>query len=145
MMPAGNRNRHMNESCAGATRAIPAIVAHVRARLARQISDSHTGPQGYVPLVTLSAEWEAEFAEALTGPPEDRQLAMAPSKLQAFMQRLRAAFETAAATGETPVLLTSGGIRFHVRAIVERIRPNTPVLAQAEIFPRARIRTVGTI
>jgi flagellar biosynthesis protein FlhA len=32
-----------------------------------------------------------------------------------------------------------------VRAIVERIRPNTAVLAQAEIFPRARIRTVGTI
>ena len=47
--------------------------------------------------------------------------------------------------GEAPVLLTSGGIRFHVRAIVERIRPATPVLAQAEIYPRVRIRTVGTI
>ena len=33
------------------------------------------------------------------------------SKLQAFMQALRTAFDTAAATGETPVLLTSGGIR----------------------------------
>jgi flagellar biosynthesis protein FlhA len=33
----------------------------------------------------------------------------------------------------------------HVRAIVERIRPTTPVLAQAEISPRVRIRTVGTI
>jgi flagellar biosynthesis protein FlhA len=43
------------------------------------------------------------------------------------------------------VLLTSGGIRAHVRAIVERIRPNTAVLAQAEIFPRARIKTVGAI
>jgi flagellar biosynthesis protein FlhA len=32
-----------------------------------------------------------------------------------------------------------------VRAIVERIRPSTAVLAQAEIHPRARIRTVGTI
>jgi flagellar biosynthesis protein FlhA len=28
---------------------------------------------------------------------------------------------------------------------MERIRPSTPVLAQAEIHPRARIRTVGTI
>ena len=50
-----------------------------------------------------------------------------------------------ASAGEAPVLLTSGGIRSHVRAIVERIRPSTPVLAQAEIHPRARIRTVGTI
>ena len=48
-----------------------------------------------------------------------------------------------ARAGEAPVLLTSGGIRSHVRAIVERIRPATPVLAQAEIHPRARIRTVG--
>ena len=35
----------------------------------------------------------AAFAEALAGPAEDRQLAMAPSKLQEFMQRLRDAFE----------------------------------------------------
>ena len=135
----------IQEACGGPTRAIPAIVAHVRTRLARQISDSHTGPNGYIPLITLSPEWEGAFAEALTGPPEERQLAMAPSKLQAFMQGLRTAFDTAAATGEAPVLLTSGGIRLHVRAIVERIRANTPVLAQAEISPRARIRTVGTV
>jgi flagellar biosynthesis protein FlhA len=135
----------IQEACGAPVRVIPAIVAHVRTRLARQISDSQTGPNGYIPLVTLSPEWEGAFAEALTGPPEERQLAMAPSRLQAFMQGLRTAFDTAAATGEAPVLLTSGGIRLHVRAIVERIRPNTPVLAQAEISPRARIRTVGTI
>ncbi|HXA25033.1 MAG TPA: flagellar biosynthesis protein FlhA, partial [Acetobacteraceae bacterium] len=135
----------VQEACGGAGRAIPLIVAHVRARLARQISDSHTGTGGYIPLVTLSPQWEAEFAEALTGPAEDRQLAMAPSRLQEFMERLRNTFDTAGAAGETPVLLTSGGIRSHVRAIVERIRPTTPVLAQAEIHPRARIRTVGTI
>ena len=135
----------IQEACGGTQRAIPAIVAHVRTRLARQISDSHTGQNGYIPLVTLSAEWEAAFADALSGPPEDRQLAMAPSKLQEFMQRLRGAFEAAAAGGDAPVLLTSGGIRSQVRAIVERIRPSTPVLAQGEIFPRARIRTVGSI
>ena len=135
----------IQEACGGATRAIPAIVAHVRGRLARQISDSHTGAGGYIPLITLSPGWETEFAEAVGGPPEDRQLAMAPSKLQDFMQKLRTAFDAAASTGETAVLLTSGGIRGQVRAIVERIRPNTPVLAQAEIHPRARIRTVGTI
>ncbi len=133
------------EACGGHPRPIGAIVAHVRARLARQISDSHTGPAGYIPLVTLSPEWEAAFAESLVGPPDDRQLAMAPSKLSEFMSRLRGAFDSAQAMGEMPVLLSSGGIRAHLRAVVERIRPSTPVLAQAEIFPRARIRTVGTI
>ena len=61
------------------------------------------------------------------------------------MQRLRTSFDNASAAGEHAVLLTSGQVRFHVRAVVERIRPATPVLAQAEIFPRARIRTLGTI
>jgi len=135
----------IQEACGGAACALPAIVAHVRARLARQISDSYTGIGGYLPLVTLSPEWETEFAESLIGPPEDRQLAMAPTRLQEFMQRLRSVFDAAGTAGEAPVLLTSGGIRSHVRAIVERIRPTTPVLAQAEIYPRARIRTVGTI
>jgi flagellar biosynthesis protein FlhA len=135
----------VQEACGGTARAVPTIVAHVRARLARQISDSQTGPGGYIPLVSLSPEWETAFGEALTGAPEDRQLAMAPSRLQELVQKVRATFDTTAAAGETPVLLTSGGIRSHVRAIMERIRPLTPVLAQAEIHPRARIGTVGTI
>jgi flagellar biosynthesis protein FlhA len=133
----------VQEACALNARAIPAIAGHVRSRLARQISDSHVGPQGYIPLITLSPEWEGAFAESLVGPLEDRQLAMAPTRLAEFMQKLRQIFDQNSA--ETPVLLTSAGIRFHVRAIVERIRPATPVLSQAEIFPRARIRTLGTV
>lgn len=135
----------IQEACASGTRAIPAIVGHVRTRLSRQISDSYVAPTGYIPLITLGSNWEAAFSEALVGPPEDRQLAMPPSRLGEFMHALRAAFDAATQAGEMPVLLTSGPIRFHVRAIVERIRPTTPVMAQAEIFPRVRIRTVGTI
>ncbi len=135
----------LHEACAGPSRAIGFLASHVRSRLARQISNSHVGPGGYIPLVTLSPEWEAAFADALVGPPDDRQLAMAPSKLAEFMARLRHAFDAATAANEAAVLLTGGGIRFHVRAIVERIRPATPVLAQAEIFPRVRIRTVGSV
>jgi flagellar biosynthesis protein FlhA len=135
----------IQEACGAPSRAIPAIVAHVRARLARQISDQHTGTSGYIPLVTLSADWEAAFAESLAGPPDERQLAMAPGKLQDFVKRLNEVYERASAGGELPVVLSSGAIRAHVRAIVERVRPGTAVLSQLEIFPRARIRTVGTV
>ena len=135
----------IQEACGGGMRAIQAIAGHVRTRLARQISDSHIGPAGYIPLVTLSPEWEAAFSESLVGPPEDRQLAIPPTQLNEFMQRFRTVFDAVTATGETPVLLCSGTIRAHVRAIVERLRPSTPVLAQAEIYARARIRTLGTV
>ncbi len=135
----------IHEACGGQVRSVATITSHVRVRLARQISDSHVGPGGYIPLITLSADWEAAFAESLVGPPEDRQLAIAPSRLGDFMQRFRMAFDTAASAGEAPVLLCSGVIRSHVRAVVERLRPSTPVLAQGEIFSRARIRTISTI
>jgi flagellar biosynthesis protein FlhA len=135
----------VQEAAAAGARAVPAIVGIVRARLARQITEAARGPQGYVPIIALSPEWEQAFAEALVGPPEERQLAMAPSRLGEFMQRLREAFDGAASSGEAPVLVCSGGIRAHVRAIVERFRPSTVVLAQAEIHPRARIRSVGAI
>lgn len=135
----------IHEAAGGGARSLPILVAHVRTRLARQLCDSYTGPSGYLPLISLSPEWEEGFSQALTGPPEDRQLAIQPARLAEFMQKLRSAFDAASAGGEQPVLLTSGQIRLHVRAVVERMRPATPVLAQNEIYARARIRTVGTI
>ena len=133
----------IHEATAGGGRGIGGIVAHVRIRLARQLSDAHVGSGGYIPLLVLSPEWETSFAESMVGGPDDRHLAMAPSRLQEFTQRLRAMLEAHAA--EQPVVLTSLMVRPQVRAIVERLRPATTVLAQPEIHPRARIRTIGSI
>ena len=99
----------------------------------------------YIPLVTLSAEWELAFAESLGGAPDDRQLSMAPSRLTEFVERLRNAIDNALRGGETPVVLVSQALRPHIHAIVDRVRPSTPVLAQNEIALRARIKTVGTV
>lgn len=135
----------IHEACSMQVRAVPAIAAHVRTRLARQLTDAHVGVRGYVPLVVIGPEWEAELNEALVGPPEARHLSLPPSRLSEFMNRITQVFETVTAEGESPVLLTSASLRAHIRAIIERMRPTTPVLAQTEIFPRARIRTVGAI
>ena len=135
----------MQEAVAGGARSLGPMLATVRARLARQLSDAARGPQGYIPIVALAPEWEQDFAEALVGPGEEKQLAMQPSRLSAFMAALRAAFDAASAQGEPAVLVCSGGIRAHVRAVVERFRPATTVLAHTEIHARARIRTVGTV
>ncbi|MFT5440050.1 MAG: flagellar biosynthesis protein FlhA, partial [Alphaproteobacteria bacterium] len=60
----------------------PTIVTeHVRTRLARQISNEAAGDAGYVPLITLSPEWEQAFAEAIIGQGDEAQLSMAPSRL----------------------------------------------------------------
>jgi flagellar biosynthesis protein FlhA len=121
------------------------MVEHVRARLARQICAQNTSANGYLPLIALSAKWEQAFAESLIGQGEERSLAMQPSKLSEFMTVVRERFEQAAREGEAPVLVTSAGIRPFVRSLVERFRAQTTVLSQAEIHPRARLKTVGSV
>ncbi len=130
---------------AASTRHLGAIIEHIRARLARQLCHQHADAAGIVPLVTLSPEWEQGFGEALIGDGEDLQLAMAPSRLQEFITAVRTVFERHAMAGEMPVLLTSPRIRPYVRSIVERFRPQTAVMSQNEIHPKARIRTVGQL
>ena len=44
-----------------------------------------------------------------------------------------------------PVLVTSVQARPFVRSIIERFRRETPVMSQAEIHSRARLRTVGSV
>ena len=121
------------------------LVEHVRARLARQICAQHTTPNGYLPLIALSAKWEQAFAESIVGQGDDRSLAMAPSRLTEFITLIRERFEDAARAGEAPVLVTSPAVRPFVRSIVERFRTQTSVLSQSEIHPRARLKTVGGI
>ena len=130
----------------GFTNNITQITEHVRSRLSRQICDQHTSKTGgYVPLLTLAPDWEQAFAESLIGQGEDKQLAMPPTQLQQFIQSIRKTYEDLAQKGESPVLLTSPPIRPYVRSIIERFRPQTIVISQNEIHPRAKIRTVGTI
>jgi flagellar biosynthesis protein FlhA len=124
----------------------PAVIAeHVRARLARQICAQNTSINGYLPLIALSAKWEQAFAESIVGTGEERSLAMQPSKLSEFMTATRDRFEQAAREGENPVLVTSAAVRPFVRSLVERFRAQTTVLSQAEIHPRAKLKTVGSV
>jgi flagellar biosynthesis protein FlhA len=121
------------------------ITEHVRARLARQLCHASLSPAGYLPLIALSPNWEQAFAESIVGQGEERQLAMAPSQLQQFIQGVREAFDEAGGKNEVPVLLTSPQIRPFVRSIVERFRPATVVMSQNEIHASVRLRTLGQV
>jgi flagellar biosynthesis protein FlhA len=128
-----------------ATRNAAMLAEHVRARLSRQLCAQHVTAAGTLPIIALTAKWEQAFAESIVGQGDDRNLAMQPSKLTDFINLVREKFEQAAKDGEAPVLVTSPGIRPFVRGIVERFRAQTSVLAQSEIHPRARLKTVASI
>ena len=127
------------------TSSLTNLVEAVRARLGRQLCWQNKGDDGNLPIITLSAEWEQAFADALIGQGEDKQLALAPTKLQDFIRGVRETFERAALAGDAAVLLTGPVIRPYVRSIIERFRGQTVVMSQNEIHPKARLKTVGTI
>lgn len=129
----------------GYTQNINMITEHVRARLARQISAVNSAEDGYIPLITLTPQWEQNFAEAIVGQGDDRQLSMAPSMLQDFIGNVREIFDTLANQGHNPVMLTSPAIRPYVRSIVERFRPATVVMSQNEIHPKAKLKTLAQV
>jgi flagellar biosynthesis protein FlhA len=129
----------------GYSKNINIITEHVRARLARQISAVNTADDGYIPLVTLTPQWEQNFANAIIGQGDDRQLSMAPSQLQEFIARVRDVFDTLARQGHSPVMLTSPVIRPYVRSIIERFRPTTVVMSQNEVHPKARLKTLAQV
>lgn len=127
------------------TQNVTTITEHVRTRLARQISHMATNDDGFIPIVALPPAWEQVFVDSISGPTEDRQLTMAPSKIQEFITAVRAKFDQLAMQGENPVLLTSPTIRPYVRSIVERFRASTMVMSQNEIHPKAKIKTLGQL
>ncbi|RFD21553.1 flagellar biosynthesis protein FlhA [Komagataeibacter melaceti] len=135
----------IQEGCSLGLRGVQNLTGHVRIRLSRQICNALVGPAGYIPMITLSPEWEADFISHITGPAEERRLAMPPSMLNTFVAKLREVFNTVSTSGEVPVIVVSTPVRDAMRSIVERVRPSVSVLSQSEIYPRSRIKTVATI
>lgn len=127
------------------TKNITTITEYVRSKLSRLICFNNTSPDGFIPVITLSSEWENSFSSYIIAEGEEKHLTMPPSKLQEFITKLKKAYDEQALRGIIPVILTSGENRPFVRAVVERFRSNISVLSQNEIHPKAKIRTLGLI
>ncbi len=122
------------------------LTEQVRQRLSRQICVQHQDPTGSIPLLALAGGWEEEFIQSLHSDGQgDPRLAMAPEKVQTFLKAVRDVYEKQVMSGVQPVLITSAKVRPYVRMLLSRALPNVPVLAQNEIYPKATIKTVGTI
>lgn len=131
--------------CAGSIKTVTGIIEHVRSRLAKQICYANTTENGYIPFIVISPEWEQILMESLVGSGEDKQLSLAPSKLQEFVLKINQEFEKCAANGEMPIILTSPSLRPYLRSIIERFRPSIVVMSQNEIYAKSKIKTMGQV
>ena len=130
---------------AGMTRNVSMLAEHVRQRLSLQICRGLTQEDGYITTLLLSPEWEREVGGAIIEEGDQRNFAMAPSRIQELIASTRARIAEAAAKGDWPAVLTSAAARPFVRHLVERINPTIAVISHAEVHQRAKLRTVGQI
>ncbi|SDG47596.1 flagellar biosynthesis protein FlhA [Sulfitobacter delicatus] len=136
------------EAMAEATRQTskPALVLeNVRRRLSSQICQGLADGQGFVPVITLSPSWEAEFIEAVKIVGEERTFVMSPKRVQEFVLQARQQIQRFASEDSWPALMVNPEARSYVRSMLERVSPMTPVISNAEIHRKVSLRTVATI
>ena len=121
------------------------LVAHVRARLSAQICRALTDAQGFVPVITLGPDWEAELAEAATGEGGGRALALPPQRVHDFAVAARREIQRFAESDSWPAVMVSPNLRPGVRSMLERISPNTQVISHAEVHRKANLKTLARI
>lgn len=130
---------------AGWTRNVTLITEHVRSRLSPQVCQGITGPDGFIPVIALSPEWDRELMEQVVADGEDRRFTMTPSRVQEFILAARKVLQEFALKDEWPALIVNPDARPYVRAMLERVSPNTPVISHNEIHRKASLKTVAQI
>ncbi|RVV96967.1 flagellar biosynthesis protein FlhA [Mesobaculum littorinae] len=128
-----------------ATTNVARVTEHVRKRLATQICQTLTDGGGFVPVITLSPAWEAEFTDAVRVNGDDRNFLMSPKRVQEFVLQARQEIQKFAARDEWPALMVAPEVRAYVRSMLERVSPMTQVIAHTEIHRKAALRTVATV
>jgi flagellar biosynthesis protein FlhA len=128
------------------TKNIQNISEIVRTRLARQITYSNINHENILQVINVGPSWEKEIMSAIIdNGSENYQLALEPSKIQAFIQAVRDKFEQISTDGSLPVIVTSSNIRIYVKAIINKLSPGAVVMAQSEIYSKVKIRSLGQI
>ena len=115
------------------------LTERVRVGLTRQICASHLSKDGTLRLAVLSDEW-THFFYKMTLPKEKKDpLQDNPEDPSKFWERIQEVYampsmKTTAVSHAPPPLLVGGVIRRHVHGVLEQIRPDIPVLSDAELL-----------
>jgi len=117
------------------------LAEEVRAALRRQITFKYSNPDGGVGVFFLDSMIEETVREAIRITSAGSHLALEP---ELSGDIIRAVKRTVAEVA-SPVILTTGDIRRHLRGLLESEQPQIAVLAYQELLPEAKLQTLGRI
>jgi flagellar biosynthesis protein FlhA len=119
------------------------LTEHVRAILARSISNSHSEDGQVLEVMTFDRDVETTIQEALHSTEQGAYLALEPGFAQGLINGLNKVLQNVA--GANPVLLCTPTIRLHVKRLTERYLPGLAIISHNEIAPHLKVRSIGTV
>jgi len=126
------------------TQNVTLLTEYVRQALGRSICQSHLNEQGELRVFTLSPDLERVFTDAVTVTEQHSYLALDPEVAGPMLERMKNTVEQSTFEGY-PVLLTSTGIRLHVKQFSEHLIPTLVVLSHNEIPLHVKVISIGEV
>jgi flagellar biosynthesis protein FlhA len=121
------------------------LTEYVRQKLGRFILGPFIQPDGTLPVLTLSQNIEELIAKNIQQTEHGAYLAMDPAQAEKIIRSVRAEVEKIMMMNLQPILLSSPGIRRHLRKMIEQYVPSVMVISHAEIAPNISIKAVGKV
>lgn len=122
-----------------------AIAEHVRQRLGFQIVAELRRPDGTIPLVQLSPDWEEAFAAHQMAPDRASDVALPPEEFNRLAQAIGDKMARAAEQGDHAALVTTSRRRRFLRTVMAAKGIPNPVISFEEIGVDARPAIVGLV
>lgn len=116
------------------------LTEYVRQALSRTITAAYRTPEGVIPLMTVDPHIERVIRDGM-----QEGMALDPQAAQRILSSVQRAVEVFASRGLLPVLLTSPGVRRHIRQLLGRYLPQVAVLSHSEIAEGVKIQSLGVI
>jgi flagellar biosynthesis protein FlhA len=114
--------------------------------LARSITKKWQTAAGEVPVLMLAFELEETLTRAIQHTDHGSYLTLEPKLAQGLIAELTRALEKFALTQhQVPILLTSPGLRPHLKRLTEPFLPQLIVLSQSEIVSNVPIKNLGVV
>ena len=122
-----------------------ALTEHVRQALSRTLCKQLSDSDGVLPVLALEPGLEQVLDASIQVTDRGPRMMVRPEVAGRLLESLRPLVEAMTASGETPTVVCSPGLRPHLRRLLEGSFPQLSVLSYAEIVPGVSVRSRGTV
>jgi flagellar biosynthesis protein FlhA len=120
------------------------LTEYVRQALARQLTYQHA-QDGVIHAIQVGASIEKKLAESIQRTEQGDILVIDPEASNRLVHTFSESIGQMSQMGIRPVILSSAGIRMHVRQIMERSFTDIPILSYNELEPNIEVQSVGVV